>query len=327
MGLNKDILDQKYVSGNPEKAEMRQAYGEALLELGKKDKNIVVLAADLAGSTKTSLFAKEFPERFFQMGIAEQNMIATAVGLAKTGKVAFASSFAVFVPGRCWDQVRISMCYNKANVTITGNHAGLNVGEDGATHQALEDIAIARVIPNMTVIAPCDYNEMKKAVKAAAEIECPVYIRMPRSKTPNITSEKTPFKVGTAEVFHQGKDVSIIACGTMVQFALEAALALEKKGIKARVINCHTIKPIDEERIIKAARDTGAIVTFEEHQVQGGMGSAVAEVVARKAPVPIEMIGVQDKFGESGKGDELWEKHGLTAAGCIRAVKKVLKRK
>ena len=314
----KDKLEQK---------PTRDGYGHGLVELGKKNKNVVVLGADLTGSTRCDWFRDEFPERFIQVGIAEQNMMGIAAGLSLVGKVPFASTYSVFCPGRNWDQIRISVAYNKANVKFTGAHAGISVGPDGATHQGLEDIAITRCLPNMIVLAPCDMIETQKATIAAGQINGPVYLRFAREATPIFTTKETPFRIGQAEVFRKGKDVTVIACGPLVYEALLAAEELSKQGIDVRVINNPSIKPIDEEKIIEAAEQTGAIVTGEDHQVMGGLGSAVAEVLGKNHPVPMEMVGVQDRFGESGQQDELMEKFGLTADDIKKAVKKVLKRK
>ncbi|MBU1202236.1 MAG: transketolase family protein [Nanoarchaeota archaeon] len=310
----------------PELKSTRQGYGEALLEIGK-DERIVVLTADLTESTKTDLFEKKYPERFLQCGVAEQNMVGMAAGLALSGKIPFASTFAAFIPNRALDQVRVSVCYNNANVKFGITHAGLTVGEDGATHQALEDIATMRVLPNMTVIVPCDYEEAKKATKEAAKITGPVYLRLGRSNIPIITNSNSSFKIGKAEILKTGKDVTIIACGIMVYEALIAAEELSKNGINAEVINCHTIKPIDEKMIVGSAKKTGALVSAEEHQVNGGLGSAVAEVLAKNSPTPMEFVGVKNVFGESGKSEELLKKYGLTHKEIITAAKKVIKRK
>jgi len=314
----KDKLEQK---------PTRDGYGEGLIELGKKNKNVVVLCADLTGSTRSKMFKDEFPDRFIEVGIAEQNMMSLATGLALVGKIPFVSTYSVFCPGRNWDQLRIGVAYNQCNVKLTGAHAGISVGQDGATHQGLEDIAIVRVLPNMTVLAPCDTVETKKATIAAGKMEGPVYLRFAREATPVFTTVDTSFRIGEAEVFRKGQDASIIACGPIVYEALLAAEDLSKQGIDVRVINNHTIKPIDDEMIIKAAQETGAIVTGEDHQVTGGLGSAVAEVLSKNHPVPIEMIGVQDRFGESGAPEELMKEFGLVAADIKEAVIRVLKRK
>ena len=331
MTINMNLVNNLYQKEKLEQKPTRDGYGQGLVELGKKNPNIVVLGADLTSSTRCDWFKDEFPDRFIQVGIAEQNMVGIAVGLALLGKVPFASTYSVFCPGRNWDQIRISVAYNKANVKLTGAHAGISVGPDGATHQGLEDIAITRCLPNMTVLAPCDMVETKKATIVAGEMIGPVYLRFAREPTPVFTTEKTSFKIGQAEVFRKGKDATIIACGPIVYEALLAAEELSKEGIDVRVINNHTIKPIDEEEIIKAAEQTGAIVTGEDHQVMGGLGSAVAEVLVTSLPagrqVPIEMIGVQNRFGESGQTDELMNEFGLVAKNLKEAVKKVIKRK
>jgi len=302
----------------------RDGFGEALLELGRKNKDVVVVSADLAESTRCLDFSKKFPERFIEVGVAEQNMAGVAAGLALEGKIPFICSFGVFSPARNWDQIRISICYNKVNVKIIGAHAGLNVGEDGATHQALEDIAITRVLPNMTVIAPCDYEESKKAVWAAAKFEGPIYIRFGREKSPVMTLPKTKFQIGKAEVFKEGDDITIIACGPMVYEALLAAKELKKEKIQAEVINCHTIKPIDTKTIIHSAKKTNRVVTIEEHQVNGGLGSAVAEVLSQNYPVPMKIIGMPDKFGESGTGKQLLDKYGLNSKHIVNEVKSLI---
>lgn len=305
----------------------RDAYGETLKELGAIYPDLVVLDADLSASTKTQDFAKVYPDRFFDCGIAEGNMMSVAAGLAAAGKIPFASTFAIFGAGRAYEQIRNSICYPKLNVKIALTHAGLTVGEDGATHQMLEDIALMRVLPNMTVIVPADAEETKAAVTWAASYQGPVYIRMGRAKCDDVTTENTPFIPGKATVLRKGYDITIIACGIMVSKALQAADILKGAGITARVINMSSIKPIDEDVIIKAASDTGAIVTAEEHQVQGGLGSAVAEVVVKHCPVPMAMIGVEDRFGESGKADDLLKAYGLTAAHIAETALQLYKRK
>lgn len=305
----------------------RDVYGKTLAELGRKHKDIVVLDADLSASTKTAVFAKEFPERFFNMGVAEQNLIGFAAGLANCGKVAFVSTFAIFATGRAWEQVRNTVCANNLNVKIVCSHAGITVGEDGASHQSLEDIALMSTIPNMTVIVPCDGPETQRAVISAYNHQGPVYIRLSRPKFPVITKEDTPFNIGKAIVMHEGNDLSIIACGLMVSKALEAAEILKQKGIQARVINMYTIKPIDKAAIIHAAKETGAIVTAEEHSVIGGLGSMAASAAAENCPVPIEMVGIKDIFGQSGHPDELCKKYNIDTPDIVQAAEKVLKRK
>lgn len=309
-------------------AATRDAYGKALLELGKEYPNIVVLDADLAVSTKTSAFAKAFPERFFDMGIAEQDMIGTAAGLAAAGKIAFASTFAVFGSGRAWDQVRMAVAYTRLNVKITVTHAGITTGEDGASHQANEDIAIMRALPNMTVVVPADAVETEKVIRAAVQFYGPMYIRLSRPKTPIVYENADyDYKIGKGIVMREGKDVTIFACGMMVANSLDAAEILEKEGISVRVVNLHTIKPLDKELIVLCAQETGAAVTAEEHSIVGGLGGAVAEVLVENAPVPMVRVGLKDIFGESGKPEELVIKYGLTAQDIVTAVKAVLKRK
>ncbi|MBU1178927.1 transketolase family protein [Patescibacteria group bacterium] len=314
-----------------EQAPTRNGYGEGLVRAGKDDENIVVLCADLSDSTRSKMFKDVFPERFVEMGIGEQNMASVASGLAAMGKIPFISSYAMFSPGRNWEQIRTTICYNDSNVKIAGAHAGVSVGPDGATHQAIEDVAITRVIPNMTVIVPCDAIETRKATLAAAKHKGPVYLRFAREKTPVFTAEKTPFEIGRAEIFYKSDskktDISIIACGPLVYNAILAAGELEKEGVGVEVINSHTIKPLDEKTIIASAKNSGAVVTVEEHQIIGGLGSAVAEVLAKNHPCPVEFIGVRDRFGESGEPEELIEKFGMGVGSIKEAVKKVLNRK
>ncbi len=310
-----------------EQKPTRDGYGQGLVLAGVADKNVVVLCADLTESTRSHWFKEKFPERFVQLGVSEQSMAAIAAGMSLAGKVPFISSYAAFSPGRNWEQIRTNIALNEANVKIGGAHAGVSVGPDGATHQAIEDLATMRVLAKMTVVAPCDMIEAQKATVAAAKLLGPVYLRFAREKSPIFTTEKTPFKIGEAEIFHQGKDVAIIACGPLLHEAMLAAQSLAKNGISARVINNHTIKPMDEKTIIAAAKETGAVVTVEEHQVLGGMGSAVAEVLVKNHPVPMEFIGLQDHFGESGEPRELLEAFKLTAPAIIAAVRKVLARK
>ena len=305
----------------------RDAYGEALAELGAVNENIVVLEADLSKSTKTSDFKKVYPERHFNMGIAEQNMLGVAAGFAAAGKIPFASSFAVFATGRAYDQIRNSIAYPNLNVKIAATHAGLTVGEDGGSHQMLEDIALMRALPNMTVIVPADGIETKQAIKAAAEYEGPVYIRMGRPKVPVLFDDNYTFEIGKGVVLKEGTDVTLVGTGIMVSKAVESAELLATEGISAAVVNISTIKPLDAELIIAQAQKTGAIVTCEEHNIYGGLGSAVAEVLVENCPVPMARVGVADKFGESGLPDELLEKHGLTAANIAAQAKTVIARK
>ncbi len=305
----------------------RDGYGEALVELGRRNRNIIVLDADLSESTRTSMFAKAFPERFFNVGIAEQNMVNMAAGLALSGKTVFASTFAIFAAGRCWEQLRNSLGAMRANVKIAASHGGLTVGADGMSHQSLEDVALVRAIPNFTVIVPCDWVEARKAVFAAAELKGPVYLRLSRPKTEQLTEEESRFTVGRAVRMREGEDLAIVACGIMVARALDAARLLAAEGIEAEVINMHTIKPLDEQAVIGAAKKYGALVTAEEHSVIGGLGSAVADAVARHCPAPIEMVGVYDKFGQSGEPEELLQKYSLTAGDICAAAKKAISRK
>ncbi|OGI06983.1 MAG: transketolase [Candidatus Margulisbacteria bacterium GWF2_35_9] len=312
----------------PDLAGTRDYFGKTLVELGNENPNIVVLDADLSSSTRTSMFRKAYPDRFFNAGIAEQNCIGMAAGLANLGKIVFASSFAMFITGRAWEQIRNSVSYAYLNVKIAATHAGITVGEDGASHQALEDIAIMRVIPEMRVLVPADAIEAGQMIRSAAEMPGPFYIRMSRGNTPLVfNSIEYQYEYGKSKVIREGEDVAIMATGIMVYLALEAANELQKENIKVSVVNISSIKPIDEETIIQVAKKTRAIVTAEEHSVFGGLGSAVAEVLCQHCPVPIEMLGIQGVFGESGKPDELLIKHHLTTEGIIDKVKKVLKRK
>jgi len=305
----------------------REAYGEILKELGEKNKNIVVLDADLSKSTKTAVFAKAFPERFFNVGIAEQNLMGIGAGLAAGGKVPFVSTFAMFAAGRAFEQIRNSICYPKLNVKIAATHAGLTVGEDGASHQSIEDISLMRSIPNMTVIVPADAEETRKAITFAADYDGPVYIRLGRMAVPDLFTSDYQFEHGKAVQIVNGSDVTIIATGIMVGSAKQAAEKLKEAGISARVLNIHTIKPIDQKAVVKAAADTGAIVTCEEHSIIGGLGSAVAEVLVENYPVVMERVGVKDTFGESGTPSTLLVKYHLTADDIVTAAKKAISRK
>jgi transketolase len=310
-----------------QKIATREAYGNALAEFGS-DSKIVVLDADLSKSTKTDTFKKKYPERFINMGIAEGNMMAVAAGISTCGKTVFASTFAIFASERACEQVRNSICYPALNVKIGATHAGLSVGEDGASHQCNEDIAIMRALPNMTVISPADGVEARHAVKAAIEHSGPVYLRLGRLAVPVINDESSyNFELGKGIVLSEGSDVTIIATGLMVHTALEANELLKKEGIKARIINIHTIKPIDRDLIIKAAKETGAIVTAEEHNIIGGLGSAVAEVVVENYPVPVKIVGVKDKFGRSGKPDRILDMYGLTPQSIVDNAKEAMKMK
>ena len=296
----------------------RDVYGKTLLELGRSNKNIIVLDADLSGSTRTSIFAKEFPERFFNFGVAEQNMMATAAGMASCGKIIFASTFAMFATGRAWDQVRNTICYNNFNVKIVASHAGLSVGPDGSSHQALEDIALMRIIPTMNVIVPCDGPQTRDAVIAAANTNGPFYIRLGRPKV-NTIENKGEFKLGKAQILTQGKDIAIIACGIMVDMALSAARNLSLKGISTRVINMHSIKPLDNAVILDAAHSTKGIVVCEEHTVIGGLASSIDEIVGENHPTKVMRVGVRNRFGQSGEPAELLEEYNLTSDNIEKA--------
>jgi transketolase len=324
--LVSSILDLKSLEQKP----TRDGFGIGFLQAADENSQVVGLCADLTESTRMEAFAKKYPERFVEMGVAEQNMASVASGLAAVGKIPYVTSYAMFSPGRNWEQIRTTICYNNQNVKIIGSHAGVSVGPDGATHQAIEDIAIMRPIANIRIFAPCDMYEAKKATYAISKIDGPCYIRLTREKTPVFTTEDTPFEIGKAQIFWDadGKlDVVIIACGPLAHNAILAAAELEKDGLKIRVINNSSIKPMDDATIIQAAKDAGAVITVEEHQVSGGMGSAVAEVLAKNYPVPMEFIGVQNRFGESGAPNELIEAFGMGVSHIKEAVKKVLKRK
>jgi transketolase len=320
-------LNSKLFTEEIEMIPSRNGFGEGLVVAGEKNSNVVALSADLTESTRMEDFKEKFPERFFNVGVAEQNLVTVASGMAHEGKIPFVSSYATFSPGRNWEQIRTTICYNNVPVKIVGSHAGISVGPDGATHQALEDIALMRVLPNMVVVCPADALEAKKATLSLAKNNQPSYIRLSRDKVPVITTEETPFEIGQAEVFYEGRDVTVIACGQMVHKALIAAKELKENGISVRVINCHTIKPLDHKAIIKAAEETGAIVTAEEHQVHGGLGGAVCELLSGYFPVPVAIIGVKDRFGESGSPSELLEKFGLTKEDIKKAVTQVLRLK
>ena len=302
----------------------RESYGMALVELGKENKNVVVLDADLSKSTKTAYFKKEFSDRFFNVGIAEQNLMGMAAGLANVGCVPFASTFAVFATGRAFEIIRNSICYPKVNVKIAATHAGITVGEDGGSHQSIEDIALMNSLPNMTVIVPADHREAMQATKAAAEIYGPFYLRFGRCNTEDIFGDDYNFEIGKGTELRAGNDVTVIATGMMVQKAIEASKALEAEGINVRVINMSTIKPIDREIIIKAAKETKGIVTAEEHSIIGGLGAIVSQVVCSEYPTKVKMVGIQDTFGESGNPNELMNKYGLTAEKIIEEVRSIL---
>ncbi|HVP38905.1 MAG TPA: transketolase C-terminal domain-containing protein [Candidatus Saccharimonadales bacterium] len=305
----------------------REGFGQALVELGERDPRVVVLVGDLSESTAVNLFAQRFPERFFEIGIAEQNMTGIAAGLAASGKVPFLSTYGAFASCRAADQIRVTVAYSNLNVKIGGAHGGISVGPDGATHQAMEELAILRAMPNLRLVVPCDYWETRKATVAAAQVTGPVYIRFGREAVPVVTGPETPFELGRGLTLREGADVAVIACGVMVHEALCAAGALAARGIQARVINLHTLKPLDEELLARAARECGAVVTAEEHQVHGGLGSAVAQVLACRHPVPMEMVAVMDRFGRSGKPEELMRAFGIKDVNIVEAVERVLQRK
>ncbi|HZL07615.1 MAG TPA: transketolase family protein [Candidatus Dormibacteraeota bacterium] len=315
------------ISGKLEEEPIRKGFGKGLLEAGKRDANVVACCADLTDSTQMSLFAKEFPERFIEIGVAEQNLVTVGSGLSAIGKIPFVSSYAAFSPGRNWEQIRTTICLNDRPVKVVGSHAGVSVGPDGATHQMLEDIALMRVLPNMVVIAPCDSVEAEKATLAMAVDKRPNYLRLAREATPIITTAETPFEIGKAYVFSKGADVTLITTGTMTYQALEAAEKLYKDGIEAEVIHVPTIKPLDAETILKSVRKTGAVVTAEEGQIIGGLGGAIAELLSEECPTPMKRIGMQDRFGESGAPDQLLEHFGLDAKHIRLAAHLVLDKK
>lgn len=329
-------LNPKIFDKDVEQVPIRKGFGEGLLKAAELDKRVVGLCADLTESTQMHLLKEKFPERFIEMGVAEQNLASTASGMAAMGKIPFITSYAMFSPGRNWEQIRTTICYNDRPVKIAGSHAGISVGPDGGTHQAVEDIAITRVMPKMVVIVPCDSIEARKATIACAKTMSPTYLRLAREKTPVITTDATPFEIGKAQIFfeptHVGKgetraDVGIISTGALTFKAVKVAEALEKEGKKVKVLHVATIKPLDEEAVWRLAHETGAIVTVEEHQIKGGLGSAVAECIAQHYPAPIEFIGVKDLFGQSGTPDELLEHYGMGEKDIREAVKKVLLRK
>ena len=322
LNLNPHLFDP-----NVEAIPTRNGYGDGLMELGESNQRVMVLTGDLAESTRVLSFWRKYPQRFVECGIAEQNMMSVAAGLALAGKIPFVSSYAVFVPGRSWDQLRVSVCYGGANVKIAGAHAGISVGPDGATHQALEDIAITRVIPTLVVIVPCDAEETRKCTHAIAEYVGPCYFRFAREKTPVITTKETPFVIGEHYVCNEGSDVTIAACGPLLYEALVAARELEKEGIMAEVLNCHTIKPFDHETLITSVKKTGCCVSVEEHQITGGLGGAIAESLSRNHPVPLESVGMPDSFGESGEPNELLTKYGMKSGDIIKATKRAIERK
>lgn len=310
-----------------EKKDTRSGFGQALLELGRENPLVVALCADLTGSLKMDAFEKEFPERFFQTGIAEANMMGIAAGLAIGGKIPFTGTFANFSTGRVYDQIRQSIAYSNKNVKICASHAGLTLGEDGATHQILEDIGMMKMLPNMVVINPCDYNQTRAATHAIAKHQGPVYLRFGRPKVPVFTSEDQVFEIGKAIIMNEGTDVSIFATGHLVWEAITACKMLEDKGISAEIINIHTIKPLDSETILKSVKKTGCVVTAEEHQINGGLGDSISQLLSLNHPLPIEYVGVNDSFGESGTPEQLMEKYGLSANAIVEKTLKVLNRK
>ncbi|MFH1408493.1 MAG: transketolase family protein [Nanoarchaeota archaeon] len=305
----------------------RKGYGDQLVSLGKKHEEIMVLCADLTDSTTVNRFRDAFPKRFVQIGVAEQNLVTVAAGLAHLGKMPFISSYAMFCPGRCWEQIRTTVCYNDENVKVIGAHSGISVGPDGATHQALEDIGIMRTLPNMTVVVPCDYHQTAKATTAITEHKGPCYMRFARAPTPQFTTEDTPFELGKVQVFKEGTDVALIGSGPVVYECLVAAYKLQDEGINAMVVNCHTVKPMDIQGIVGIAKKVKAIVSVEEHQVHGGMGSAISEVLCQHHPVPMHFVGVDDRFGESGDPEELLKEFGFCRDDIVSAAKEVMKRK
>ena len=320
-------LNQSLFGASLEAIPTRKGFGDGLLAAGNTNHRVVALCADLTESTQMKAFADAHPDRFFEVGIAEQNLVTVASGLAATGKVAFTSSYAAFSPGRNWEQIRTTVALNNQPVKIIGSHAGVSVGPDGATHQMLEDIAMMRALPNMAVIVPCDTHEAQKATEAMVGYSHPVYLRLAREKTAVVTSQQTPFKIGKAEVYYEGEDVTIVACGPLLYEAMLAARELAKHNIRAEVINSATVKPLDSKTILASAHKTGAVVTVEEAQIAGGLGGAVCELLAAEYPVPVRRIGVQDRFGQSGTVSELWDEYELNAPHIVLAAKAVIERK
>jgi transketolase len=326
MGESTQCTEEQVHGSQRKPKATRDAYGETLLELGRKRSDVVALDADLSGSTKTSKFAKEFPDRFFNIGIAEQDMIGTAAGLALTGKVPFASTFAVFETGRAWDQIRLVVCYSNTNVKLVATHGGITVGEDGASHQALEDIALMRALPNMTVIVPADAAETASVIHTIVDYKGPVYVRLGRAKVPYVMPDDYKFSLGKAFVFHIGKDANIVAAGIMVDMAKKAAEILSQEGIDTGVINMSTIKPLDEETLLRVAESSKIIVTAEEHSIIGGLGGAVCEFVSENCPVTVKRIGTRDTFGCSGNPADLLKLHGITVGNIVETIKAFLKK-
>jgi transketolase len=320
------LIDNLFAPDIPQ-VPIRNGYGDGMMELGKENPNVIILCCDLTESTRSQAFAEAYPERFVEVGVAEQNLAGLGAGMAHEGKIPFITSYATFSPGRNWDQIRVSICYSGNNVKIVGSHAGISVGPDGATHQAMEDIAMTRVLPRLTVLVPADALEARKATIAAAKFNGPVYLRLAREKTPQFTTAETPFEIGKAYVFRTGKDCTIAAAGPQVYYALQAAEELSAKGIECEVINLASVKPLDEAALIKSVKKTGCVVSAEEHQITGGVGGAVAEALSRNYPVPQEFVGMPDHFGESGEPNELIAKWGMDKDAIIKAVTKVIKRK
>ncbi len=324
--LTEEYTHPSVFDDDVKKIAIRQGYGEGLVEAGRRDKRVVALCADLTESTKTQLFKEEFPDRFFEMGITEQSMASVASGMAAMGRIPFVASYAMFSPGRNWEQIRTTICYNNVNVKIVGAHAGVSVGPDGGTHQAIEDIALTRVLPRMQVVVPCDALEAKKATIAVAETPSPTYLRLQREATPIVTTMESPFKIGKAQIVWRGKcsRVALIACGALVHTALLAAKRLEKKGIHVLVLNNATIKPLDTKTLLGIAREVEQVITIEEHQRAGGMGSAIAEYYSEKNPLPVHRMGIEDVFGQSGMPEELLHHYGLDVEAITQKVEKVL---
>lgn len=324
--MNK-TLNPKLFSGDADQIPTREGFGQGLLAAGKQNKEVVGLCADLTESTRMLLFAEAFPERFIEVGVAEQNLVTVAAGMAAMGKVPFTSSYAAFSPGRNWEQIRTTICLNDRNVKIVGSHAGVSVGPDGATHQMLEDISLMRSLPNMIVVVPCDSLEAEKATLAIANTKSPAYLRLSRDKSPVITTPQTPFALGKAQVFNEGTDATVVACGPLLYQALLAAKELSSQNISVEVINCPVVKPLDNTTLLGSIGKTGAVVSVEEHQINGGLGGAIAELISENRPVPLRRVGMHDHFGESGEPSELLEHFGLTAPHIIEAIKEVIKRK
>lgn len=322
--MSSSYISDQIADVHIEQEPIRKGFGRGLKVAAEANDNVVALCADLTDSTQMSLFKEEFPERFVEIGVAEQNLVTVSSGMAAQNKIPFCSSYAAFMPGRCWEQIRTTICLNDQPVKLVGSHAGISVGPDGATHQMLEDIALMRSLPNMVVIAPCDSKEAEKATVAMSEDKRPNYIRLAREATPVFTTDRTPFEIGKAQVFREGADVTIVATGTMTYQAMVAAKNLEKDGISAEVIHCATIKPLDEATILKSVKKTGRVVTAEEAQITGGLGGAVAELLSEKFPSPLRRVGVKDRYGESGKPEELLRVFGLTYTHIALAVHELI---